>query len=211
MKQVRVLRVVVAALVTTSIVLIGGGQPAGASSHRTTTDVFAIDGSGVRGQATLVRSANGLSVSTKNTTGGELFVLPAGTPLGVEWEPGDATTMWFVVFNAPQNCSDFCGEDDVIAAFNGDNDAGVGIHYATGHVAGKQWGAGASLKEWDTSGAVFGMALEDSTKAEVHVVFRSHGPAENLTPGELDDALHTLNGGCAINTCGDAQAAVFIP
>jgi hypothetical protein len=48
-------------------------------------------------------------------------------------------------------------------------------------------------------------------KAEVHLVVRSHGPASNFTADQLVEALTTVDGGCDINTCGDAQDVIFLP
>ena len=59
--------------------------------------------------ASLVRTNSGVSMRFSTTVGGELFDLFAG-PLNVNWEVGDATTNWFVVFNNPEACSDgVCG------------------------------------------------------------------------------------------------------
>ncbi len=163
--------------------------------------------------ASLVRTDSGVNMRVSTTVGGELFDLFAG-PLGVDWEVGDATTNWFVVFNDPGQCTDgVCGEDDVRAAATGaNNNPQVGVHFATGHVAGSsRWRSAASLREGDVSGLVFGLPLVDAMTAEIHIVIRSHGPAANLVPGELAGAIGSLNGGCAINTCGDAQAAEFKP
>ena len=39
-----------------------------------------------------------------------------------ELTPDDVVTMWWVIFNEPQNCSDACGEDDIfLLDENGDN------------------------------------------------------------------------------------------
>ncbi len=60
------------------------------------------------------------------------------------------------------------------------------------------------------SGVLFGYGLMDSMAAEIHLVVRSHGPAANLSGQELSEALHSVDGGCTTNTCGDAQFAVFL-
>ena len=187
-------------------------------------DVIRIDGQANEGTARLVRTNSSVSMSISTTVGGELFDLPFNGPpspsLGVSWELGDATTNWFVVFSNPDGCTDPCGEDDVIAGIMDINVNGQGgpaqasVHYAAGHVAnGSSWHAGGSLREGDTSGMVFpSVPLQDAMTAEVHIIARSHGPVANLEPGELGDALNSLNGGCDDdNVCGDAQAAIFTP
>jgi hypothetical protein len=176
-----------------------------------TTDVFDFVGGDVEGSASLIRTNSGVRTQVSTTVGGELIDLFAG-PLGVYWEVGDATTAWFVVFNAPGECSDgVCGEDDVQAAATGaNNDPEIGVHFATGHVAGSSnWRSAASLREGAESGKVFGYPLVHARTAEIHIVIKSHGPAANLVPGDLAAAIGSFGGGCAINTCGDPQAAVF--
>ncbi|MDX2378934.1 MAG: hypothetical protein QNM02_04160 [Acidimicrobiia bacterium] len=150
------------------------------------------------------------------TVGGQLFILPDGIPLEVDWEVGDASTNWFVVFNNPDDCTDPCGEDDVIAGLPPAVDggpAGVSIHYAAGHVAGSlSWHSAGSLREGDTSGMLFGLPLQNAMTAEVHIVARSHGSMTTIPPGsERGYALNSVDGGCGTNTCGDAQAAIFPP
>lgn len=165
------------------------------------------------GTANLTRTQSGVTLRVATSVSGELEAF--GTPLGVDWMSGDATTVWIVVFNDPGNCVGGCGEDDVIDAIFGDNRAGVGVHYGAGHVAGgATFQSAAHLSEGDDGGALFGLALEDAMTAEIHTVVRSHGPATSLTGAELAAALHTVDGGCAPdfgpNTCGDSQFAVFL-
>lgn len=179
-----------------------------------TVDVNEFSGALVTADgASLIRTSSGVSMRVSTTVGGQLFDLFAG-PLGVDWEVGDATTNWFVVFNNPDECTGgVCGEDDVqAAALGGDNLPEVGVHFATGHVAGSSlWRSAASLREGDVSGLVFGFPLVDALTAEIHIVIRSHGLAANLVPGDLAAAIGSIGGGCDINTCGDAQAAEFKP
>jgi hypothetical protein len=185
-----------------------------ASAIHQTVDVNEFNGDlATADGASLVRTDSGVNMRVSTTVGGQLFDLFAG-PLGVDWEVGDATTNWFVVFNDPGQCTDgACGEDDVRAAATGaNNDPKVGVHFATGHIAGSSlWRSAASLREGDLSGVFFGYPLMDAMTAEVHIVIRSHGPAANLVPGELGGALGTIDVGCNINVCGDAQAAEFKP
>ena len=190
-----------------------------------TVNVTEFNGDTVNGaRASLARTDTGVSMEISTKVRGQLYDLFAG-PLEAAWERGDATTAWFVVFNYPEVCSDgVCGEDDVqdaaIAAQAGDPPpaAGVGVHFATGHVAeSRRWKAAASLHEADETGMVLGVALSEPMTAEVHVVARSHGSAATLSSAELAAAISSLNGGCegppefGPNTCGDAQAAVFMP
>lgn len=208
---------VVMALAIIAIVGLGtAGTALAAGSVHQTTDVFRFDNGADVGDAKLVRTNSGLSMTIKSSIEGDLFVFPNFVdPVG-EFMSGDATTNWFVVFNNPGNCSDGeCGEDDIIAsAFFGDpNDVKVDVIFATGHVAGSQWTAGAHLNEGDVSGSIFpqpSWGLIDAMKAEIHIIVRSHGAAANLLPGEVAEAISSVAGGCATNACGDAQFAVFV-
>lgn len=183
------------------------------AAHQT-SEVYEFVGMADAGSASLNRTPNGVKMKIRTTVGGELENF--GDPLGVDWERGDATTVWFVVFNDPDGCVDGCGGDDVEDFFgeNPSDRAKVGIHFGTGHVAGaRTFNASAHLSEGDTSGMLFGSPLMDSQTAEIHLVVRSHGPAAALTGQQLSAALHSVDGGCAPfngpNTCGDSQFAVF--
>lgn len=62
------------------------------------------------------------------------------------------------------------------------------------------------VREGDTSEALFGPGLMDAESAEIHFIFRIHGPP---LPTLLDDQIHTVGGGCGINACWDVGAAIF--
>jgi hypothetical protein len=205
----RIFTVLSVAILATALAAPASAAPA---IHQT-ADVNEFSGALVTDEgASLVRTDSGVSMQVSTTVGGELFDLFAG-PLGVDWEVGDATTNWFIVFNAPDECTGgVCGEDDVLAAATGaNNDPEIGVHFATGSVAGSSnWRSAASLRVGDESGLVFGFPLVKALTAEVHIIIKSHGPAADLVPGELAAALGTIDGGCDIDTvCGDPQAAVF--
>lgn len=153
-----------------------------------------------------------VSVYFETKVRGELVELGA-PPTDTNWGVGDATTLWWVVFNDPGGCEDGCGEDEVADFFDGvDDRAELGLLYATGSVATSgTWTAAAILHEGDESHLLAGTPLQDADTAEIHVVARSHGPAKNMTTAELTAALTTLEGACDVNTCGDAQFAVFLP
>ena len=195
--------------VTTGFVLATATAAVAAGAVHQFSDVHLFEDMSVAGDASLVRTGSTVRLNLHTDTHGGLFEF--GVPTGPDWEVGDATTVWFVVFNEPGACVGGCGEDEVVDAFlGGANLAGVGLHYGTGHVAGHHFGASASLREWDVGGRLFGMPLKDAQTAEVHVIVRSHGPAATLSGGDLAEALHSVDGGCGTNTCGDAQFAVFL-
>lgn len=195
-----------------ALTLVGTHGVEAAPATQQSSAVYRFDDMSEAGKASLKRNGSGVTMNIKTAIGGELDDF--GTPLGVDWESGDATTVWFVVFNDPSQCIQAsCGEVDVVDAFlGGDNLAKVGVHFGAGHVAnGSKFNAAARLNVGDMSGVLFGVGLMDARAAEIHLVVRSHGPASTLTGQELAEALHSVDGGCDTNTCGDAQFAVFTP
>jgi hypothetical protein len=208
---------VILTVVTLAVVLaIGAGTALASGAMHQTSDVYRFDDMSDVGDASLVRTNSGVSMTVKSSVEGELTDF--GALLGEDFTPGDATTNWWIVFNNPGNCSSgVCGEDDVLDnLFGGDpNNVMVDVLFATGHVAGSQWRAAARLNEGDTSGSIlplFGLGavgLNNAMEAEIHLIVRSHGPATNLTPDELADAISSVGGGCGTNICGDPQFAVF--
>ena len=163
-------------------------------------------GAAVEGASSqLVRTDDGVSFSLR-TRG-----LPAG----------DAVTVWWVIFNHPENCTvgegDLrCGEADL---FN--PAVAASVQNAGGHIVGSsgRFALGSHLAEGDTSGCAFGeflcAGLIDARHADVHLVVRSHGPAlAEFLPGQIS----TFGVGCANladfglppmgpNTCTDLQFA----
>jgi len=163
-------------------------------------------------------------------TGGNSFLTRTdGMVLAVveaeELTPGDAYTLWWVVFNNPDACSDpGCGEDDIFAGddlnIEGIQEAQIGIGNATGNVAKADGTAefGGRLKKNDTSGAhdiVFPAGLTgdalltvSGNDAEVHVIVQSHGQARGGP--QLLNQLTYLEAGCT-PLCGDVQFSVHKP
>lgn len=126
--------------------------------------------------------------------------------------PGDAVTVWWVIFNNPAACVDGCsGAQLGDAAINGS------VIWATYAIvgAGGQAMFNATLAEGDISGdQPFGLpgdgdGLVDASAAEIHVVVRTHGVA--LNGDDLEAQLTMFDGGCLINTCTDLQFAVHLP
>lgn len=145
--------------------------------------------------------------------------------------PGDAVTLWYVVFNTPGGCSDACGEDDVFnldavgkfienadgsPPFNWDahKEIGFSLLRADGVIIDTDGTADfrGHLPVGDTTEALLGDGLLDAMKAEVHVVVRSH---QQVQPGLSSEMTNTINGGCDANwpnaPCTDLQFAVFMP
>ena len=168
-----------------------------AGGHRSSADVFVIATDEVVGESTLTRTPNGVSMTLKTNL-----------------TPGDADTIWWVVFNNRAACATSpCGEADLFTpAVQAD------VLYAAGNVTG---GSGKStfaayLAEGDTSGSIASLfvlpaaqGLIDSETAEIHLVVRTHG---QMIPSEVASQIHSFNGGCPLpNTCTDIQASIHLP
>lgn len=163
------------------------------------------DGSIVGGAfSTLVRSEDGLTMQV-NTS---------------DLDPGAAYTVWWVIFNYPENCSAPCNTDDIRdPALRAAGQTAVG--FAAGHVIGEN-GSGnfssGSLMVGDTSG--FGGGVDNTPPpplgpgvlnplgAEVHLVVRTHGQP---IAGLVDEQIHSFSGGCSINVCVDRQFSIHMP
>ena len=168
------------------------------------------------GVSTLVRSAEG--VRMKYTT----------SELGAR----EATTMWWIVFNNPDGCSDPCSPDDVFV--NGDASLGLDLAaiaasdavagYSTGRLTNSQ--GRVTMTDRLAVGAledevIFGEPpiLKDAMVAEVHLVIRTHGPA---IPGLVAEQLSSYGGGCEVfhlpgtypvglGGCSDIQSSIHLP
>ncbi|MDA5095423.1 hypothetical protein O2N63_15145 [Aliiroseovarius sp. KMU-50] len=147
-------------------------------------------------------------------------------------KPGHVVTMWWVVFNNPEKCSDNeCGEDDVFNLnadgsfiFNEDGTPPMNMEAwksiqlsllrADGLIVGEDGTAEfrGHLPVGDTIEAVAGPGLLDSMKAEVHAVLRDHMEPK---PEIRSEMLNSMNAGCSEifpgDPCVDPQFAVFKP
>lgn len=179
-----------------------------ALNHITATAVIdPINGNTQVGQARLYRQRNVIGI--KMYTSGLI--------------PGHTYTLWWVVYNHPENCENSpCGGAD-----NANPEVMRELLYATGKVV-RRGGRGffrAILRKGDTSGSInselnlpeFGGLLNPQT-AEVHMVVRSHGP---IIEGLVEEQIGTFNGGCTTSLpsfteipdeegeCANIQYAIF--
>lgn len=180
------------------------------AASQETADIFNVVEGTIDGEATLLRTNKKVKMN---------FRVEGLTP-------GYAYTVWWVIWNKPENCASPCAcvEPD----FNIFDQVEVEVLYAAGHVVGAS-GKGhfsGNLNIGDDDGSInesiFGLpgvgGLQDARTAEVHLVLRSHGPA---IPGEVDAQINSYPGGCDVNfpafteipdaegECGDYMAAVF--
>lgn len=192
------------------LVPLGSGAGAAQASHQEAEVLTFADVADV-GDAHLLRTDDGISSRSRLS--------------GIE--PG-VHTLWWVVWNAPENCAKAfaCTDTDLS---NPDVDLAIG--YGGGRAVesngrlnvAASLGEGQGLTGFPTE---FGLPLVDSLAdarhAEVHVVLRSHG---EKIPGLVDEMLHTFQAGCEYegpiqgsepaygtegpNTCQDMFFAVF--
>lgn len=109
-----------------------------------------------------------------------------------------AVTVWAVVFNDPSACA--AHPDPCMLADLFDPDVQGDVLRLGGNVVnGSKDKVGGRLREGDTSESIAMMlglepvGLLDAMMAEIHFVFRSHGPP---IPGMVDDQIHSVGGGC---------------
>lgn len=123
--------------------------------------------------------------------------------------PGEAVSAWLAVFNNPEACAtspctpaDFANPDVNGTLFNTgglvigpDGKAVYSAYRAVGDLTGARPNFGT------------GNGLVKPKKAEIHLVTRTHGPANLLDPAVLLQQLTMFNGGCS-PTCTNTQASV---
>lgn len=169
------------------------------------------------GEAVLTRMKHGLSVTFTTA----------------ELDPNHVYTLWWIIMDEPENCTNnTCSFDDI---FLMDEDGRyildedelrqpnfvqrelVMISNLSGHgTIGLEDGTAvfrAHLPIGDLSGAnLFGPGLHNPMSAEVHIIIRTHGPA---IPEILAEQLMEPWGGCPDrldrSPCEDIQVAFFYP
>lgn len=126
-----------------------------------------------------------------------------------ELTPKNAVTVWWLVFNHPENCTHgtapySCGRED-LAPLGGDPSVESSVIFGAGRViGGKGEGKFSShLSVGDTEDALFGSGLTNPLGAEIHFVVRDHGPKDpSLMPGQIRE-VNVCN-----TTCEDLQFSV---
>ena len=196
------------AAVTLSLPLQTGGE-AVAGGSVVNMEVFGL-GDPVLGVSTLMRYDDAVDM-TISTTG---------------LEPGHAYSVWWVIFNNPDACSDECGTDDfpegAPMAQPGleppDPAVKASVLWATGLVVPSDGAADfrARLEVGNPPGAVdFGPGLVDPMNAEIHLPVRSHGRA---MLGQVAEQISTVNGLCELtkpdpgsSECLNVQYVTHLP
>ena len=172
--------------------------PVASAQAVTSTSVFVMgqpDNTVEGASSTLVRTVDGIDF----------------TILTSDLEPNHALTVWVVIFNNPEYCSDSCGADDLLPR-GGDpaiDSSVVWGNAGTVSTADGKANFGGYVKVGDTSTARFGPGLLDPTGAEVHMVIRTHGP---VVPEMLSQQISTFDEGCPEEVgCVDVQALAHLP
>jgi hypothetical protein len=163
-----------------------------------------------------------LDFDTFADTGGDSYLTRYGDTILVSVEledltPGDAVTLWWVVFNNPGGCTNpgFCGTVDADFTEAGIIAAQIGLGNATGNVV-KSNGTlefGGILRQGSSDdherifGAGFGdhVLTADPDYAEVHIVAQTHGQGRGGK--KLREQLTYLEANCT-PSCKDVQFAV---
>lgn len=133
--------------------------------------------------------------------------------------PGYAYTVWWVVFNRPENCivPNACSLADLTGGPGGP--ARDSIFWGTGEVsdaAGKAHFSGHAYANGVVPGQRLWGAGVRNTSAEIHFVVRCHGLYDILTTLEKYESLTRINGACEAGDtndgeCVDVAVTVFSP
>ena len=149
--------------------------------------------------STLTRSDNGIATEVRT----------------VGLDPESIYSVWWVIFNKPQGCTEACNEDDIFDAdgnVSPNPEADISILWATSGISSSS-GEGvfsAYLPKGRPLGEVLlGAGLQNTQGAEVHLVLRTHGVANlNTLSAQLTSFQPepSLGGDC--EACKDHQFAV---
>jgi len=129
-------------------------------------------------------------------------------------ELATAYSVWWVVFNFPENCANgpgACGPDDLADP----SLVGGAVFHAGGFITGTNNTAtvNVDLKAGNLPNGLDalipgGLIRGNGYRAEIHLVLRSHGTIINSMAAKQ---IATFMGACEINACADTQATVFAP
>ena len=130
-----------------------------------------------------------------------------------ELGPGNAYTIWWIIFNNPGACAAGCAGPDL-----GNPLVEGSVMNATGRVAdsdGNAWFSAflpAGFMHTNPSNGdlrqVFGPGLQNVNGAEIHIVIRCHGPSTGSVE-QISTLLGDCNNAASPTGCYEAQAAAF--
>jgi hypothetical protein len=175
---------------------VHAAAPEAASRTVAALHVFPF-GAELPGSTTLTRTDSGISMTVH----------------AVGLTANNAYTVWFVIFNNPEQCATtLCGVPDVFA-----NRGTPSLRLAAGHVVGDSGigDFGGQLSAGNTGGpacssnpatlGICGPGLLDARTATIHLVVRSHGPA---IPDLVNEQISSFTGACSVNGCANVQTAI---
>ncbi len=139
-----------------------------------------------------------------------------------ELNPKEVYTLWVIIFENPEFCSDGnCGSDDITDANgklirNPDGSVGTpGVNvsglWVSGTISDKNGNANLriNVEKGQAPGEIlYGPGLTDPFGSEIHFIARTHG---EVIPSLIDLQLATLRGGCETNACANQQFAIHLP
>lgn len=168
-------------LLIVALALAVGGSGIALAGHVSTSGVFDFTGAPQPGSSMLVRTKNGISFSI-GTSGFGIY-------------PGHAQTVWVVVFNFPELCTDTCGEDDI---FSTPGPPVTEIFYGAGNIVGGSGTIHMSGRVGTNDAGHFpgyngDPGLLNPLGAEVHLIPRGHGP---MVPANMPAQINSFAGGC---------------
>jgi hypothetical protein len=175
-------------MVVSAIAIVTQLGVASAAASRDTAPVRSLtDGSAIAGaSSTLIRNDTGATFSLSTR----------------ELSAGHTITVWWVIFNHPENCSHGalglrCGEGDLF-----EPSVEASVLYGAGHVIGGSGatGYGGWIGIGETDGALFGPGLLRPFSADIHLVVHDHGV---LSPDQIAEGVH--NFGPCEPECVDVQ------
>lgn len=186
MRWARRAAIVASALALAAMTQLGVASAAPAQGDTASVQRFA-DGSAVTGAwSTLARNSTGATFSLHTR----------------ELVAGHTITVWWVIFNQPENCSHGmfglrCGEGDLF-----EPSVEASVVYGAGHVFGGSGvaGYGGWIGVGETDGALFGPGLLEPLTADIHLVVHDHGA---LSPQQIAEGVH--NFGPCEPECVDVQ------
>ncbi|MDN5214638.1 hypothetical protein QQ020_21340 [Fulvivirgaceae bacterium BMA12] len=136
--------------------------------------------------------------------------------------PSEVYTLWMIIFENPELCSDGqCGSDDIVDSdgklmVNPDGSIGTpGVNvssiWADGTISdpiGRVIFRIRVEKNQAPGEVLYGPGLTDPIGSEIHFVARTHG--ERLRD-RINEQISTFAGGCDVNECQNQQYAIHLP
>lgn len=114
----------------------------------------------------------------------------------LELNPGDAYTLWFVVFNDPGACASYPAPCTASDLFADGNPAEAQVTGVAGGIVGDSGRAtfSAHVPTGEIDGWLPDQGLTDPQTAEIHLVVNGHGP---MLAEHMPDMIKTYRGGCS--------------